>query len=186
MTISHSVDSRAAAIAAARLSTLVLAAAWVAVSPAMAGVYKCAGADGGSIYQEDPCPPGKELRNFDTDPPNLSVIPGTSAPPPAPAKAIDRPAPSTGKTASRTTAGRDDRSNGKVDGDASGRKFIRTGMTDAEVRAKIGQPDMTSGSSRSHNARWSYLPAAGDPDTITTITFAGNTVSDVTRKLVKK
>jgi hypothetical protein len=82
--------------------------------------------------------------------------------------------------------GQDDHANGRVDGDVAARKFIRPGMSDVEVRAKLGQPDITSGSSKSRNARWSYLPAAGDPDTITTITFNGNVVSDISRKLVKR
>ena len=33
---------------------------------AAAGVYKCLGADGKqTIYQDSPCPAGRELRNFD-------------------------------------------------------------------------------------------------------------------------
>jgi hypothetical protein len=59
-------------------------------------------------------------------------------------------------------------------------------MTEAEVMAKIGRPDATAGGSKLHQARWSYLPADGDPDTVTTITFAGGAVSDVSRKVVKR
>ena len=47
-------------------------------------------------------------------------------------------------------------------------------------------PDATAGGSKLHQARWSYLPADGDPDTVTTITFAGGAVSDVSRKVVKR
>ena len=75
---------------------------------------------------------------------------------------------------------------GKAGGDATGRKFIRQGMTEAEVLAKIGRPDATAGGSKQHQGRWSYLPAEGDPDTVTTITFSGGTVSDVSRKVVKR
>ncbi|MEO8754030.1 MAG: hypothetical protein ABI624_15275, partial [Casimicrobiaceae bacterium] len=73
---------------------------------ALAGVYKCVNdrsAPPGSnpIYQDTPCPPGKELRNFDTDPAEVSVIPHqefvedvTSAPPragkPPPTPKADR------------------------------------------------------------------------------------------------
>jgi hypothetical protein len=151
---------------------------------AHAGVFKCQAEGGGLIYQEDPCPPGKELRNFETDPPTLSVIPGTTAP--APARPADKPIVNSPRSAQRTSPGADDRSNGRVNGDPSARRFIRPGMTDAEVRARIGQPDITAGGNRSRNARWSYLPAAGDPDTLTTITFSGNTVSDVSRKVLRK
>jgi hypothetical protein len=153
--------------AAARAATVVAAASIVAF-PTAASVFKCAMEGGGFMYQEAPCAPGKELRNFDTDPPTLSVIPGAAYPPapsvsPPPA---DKPAASPDKSAKRTASGHDDRANGRVEGDVAARRFIRAGM--------------------SRNARWSYLPAAGDPDTITTITFSGNVVSDVSRKLVKR
>jgi len=59
------------------------------------------------------------------------------------------------------------------------------GMTESEVLSKIGRPDMTAGGSRAHHSRWSYLPHPDDAETITTITFNGDRVSDVTRKLVK-
>jgi hypothetical protein len=150
-------------------------------APANASVYKCSGQNGAVVYQESPCPEGKELRNFDTDPPTLSVIPGVVG---APASPQVQPAPD--KAAKRTAPARDDRSRGKVNGDATGRKFIRTGMTEAEVLARIGRPDMTAGGNKTHRSRWSYLPNADDPETITTITFNGETVSDVTRKLVKR
>jgi len=145
-----------------------------------AGVYKCAGEKGTFIYQEDPCPEGKELRNFDLDPPTLSVIPGVSAPAAPPVKSVPD------KTAKQTTLDRSDKNRGKVDGDATARKFIHVGMKEAEVLARIGRPDMTAGGSRTNRTRWSYLPHANDPDTITTITFSGDTVSDVSRKLVKR
>src|SRR4029453_18685657 len=40
-----------------------------------AAMYKCAGEGNQVMYQDSPCPPGKELRNFDTDPAEVSVIP---------------------------------------------------------------------------------------------------------------
>ncbi len=177
------------ALAPPRAGTAVIAAAVASIVafPSAGSIFKCAMESGGFMYQEAPCPPGKELRNFDTDPPTLSVIPGASTPAPtlSPPPA-DRPTASPDKSAKRMVSGHDDRANGRVDGDVSARKFVRAGMSDVEVRAKLGQPDITSGSSKSRNARWSYLPVAGDPDTITTITFSGNVVSDVSRKLVKR
>ena len=146
-----------------------------------AGVYKCAGEQGNLIYQENPCPPGKELRNFDLDPPTLSVIPGVQGPATTPApRESSKPPPKS------VSLERGDKAPGKVIGDATGRKFIRTGMSEAEVLARIGRPDITAGGSRNNHSRWSYLPTSEDPDTITTITFNGSTVSDVTRKLVKR
>ena len=158
----------------------VLAAALCAL-PAQATVYKCTGdAPGTVIYQEMPCPKGTELRNFDTDPPELSVVPAYTGPlsvrPAAPA---DKPPKDT-----RTLQG--DVQIGKATGDPAARKFVRQGMTEAEVLARIGRPDATSGGSRAQQSRWSYLPADGDPDTVTTITFSGGTVSDVSRKVVKR
>ena len=47
----------------------------LAASLAHATVYKCA-AELGVLYQDIPCAGGKELRNLDADPPNLSVVPG--------------------------------------------------------------------------------------------------------------
>lgn len=49
--------------------------AWVAATAAAASMYKCAGTGSIPTYQESPCPPGRELRNFDTHPADVSVIP---------------------------------------------------------------------------------------------------------------
>src|SRR5882762_6065045 len=46
-----------------------------AATPVAATVYKCVGVDGTPIYQDSPCLPGKELRDFDKDPPTISVMP---------------------------------------------------------------------------------------------------------------
>jgi hypothetical protein len=161
----------------------------VVAVPVTAGVYKCM-ADGGSvIYQEGPCPAGKELRNFDTDPPDLSVIPPRIAPPPAPS-----PAPAPRAAASLDKPARDvrpldaDTMIGKAAGNAANRKFIQKGMNEAEVLAKVGRPDATAsgGGGKPPHVRWSYLPSPDDPDTVTTITFSGGSVSDVSRKVIKK
>jgi len=143
-------------------------------------VYKCAGSGAAPIYQGDPCPPGRELRNFDTDPPNLSIVPGQSgAPPPRhaaapPARAASEP--KTAKIDQRAT----------LHGDPSQRKHVRVGMSQAEVVAHLGAPDVTSGSKQKHSLRWSWLPAEGDPDTITTVTLVNGAVADIDRKVVKK
>ena len=49
-------------------------------SAAYGAIYKCSIEKGTVVYQDTPCGPGKELRNLDTDPPNLSVVPGTPLP----------------------------------------------------------------------------------------------------------
>ena len=102
-------------------------------------MYKCAGEGGQPIYQDSPCPPGKELRNFDQDPVEIAVMPlrpGSGTPTHAPAgqagkaPSLAPPSATRGKVAERRR-------------DAAERRFIRPGMTEAEVTAKIGPPDMT-------------------------------------------
>lgn len=169
----------------AATATMAIAFAALASPGADATVYKCQGEQGVIQYQESPCLLGRELRNFDTDPPPLSIVPRdveraaeappAAAPAPGPApKAVAKPQ----TTAATMTAA----------GDASARKFIRQGMTEGEVLAAIGRPDATAGGKGKGqgNGRWSYLPAAGDPDTVTTITFAGGAVSEVSRKVIRK
>jgi hypothetical protein len=145
-------------------------------------IYKCDGPDGTPVYQEGPCPKGKELRNFDTDPPNLSVIPGgTARPAPATAPRDARPAvgaPAGGELRAGKPARRDT--------DAAQRRYVTSGMSESEVRARLGSPDVTAGGKGRGAARWTYLPAPGDPDTITVITFANGTATGVERKVIKK
>ena len=158
---------------------LALPLAALAAAPiARADVYKCAGNGGIPIYQEEPCPKGKELRNFQVDPPEITVLPaaprGETIPP--------------GKAAKAAPAKANDAKQGKspMAGDASERKFIRTGMTEAEVLAKLGQPDMTVGGKNGNPARWTYMPAPGDPEMITSVTLTKGMVTDVDRKTVRK
>ncbi|HEX6945497.1 MAG TPA: hypothetical protein VF196_04830 [Casimicrobiaceae bacterium] len=70
-------------------------------------------------------------------------------------------------------------------GDPSERRHLREGMSQAEVVARIGQPDITSGNKGSRELRWSWLPAAGDPQTMTTVRFADGRVVAVERKLLR-
>jgi len=161
------------------IGAIALAASAALAVPAsvQATVYKCLGENGLVMYQESPCVKGRELRNFDDDPPDLSIVHGGVAPQP-PVSTAAKPKDS------RTLQG--DAAPGKAHGDAAGRKFVTKGMTEAEVLAKLGRPDATAGGSRNHQTRWSYLPVNGDPDTVTTITFSGGAVSDVSRKVIKK
>jgi hypothetical protein len=145
-----------------------------------ATMVKCRGDQGSVIYQDAACKPGAELRNFDTDPATVSVVPFPRAVAPAPRAAPPRerasqsprhpPAPS-------MTSGR-----------AAERRFIRTGMSESEVVRRIGKPEAdasTSRNKRKDGKRWSYLPAEGDPQTITTITIVAGQVTDVERKIVR-
>ena len=146
---------------------------------ALAGIYKCVGDGGAPMYQDSPCPPGKELRNFDTDPAELSVIPFRSVP----GSTTTLVAP---KAAKPLPAAKSDKKIVPATGvDIAQRKFIVPGMSEGEVIAKIGSPDMTSGGKGRKISRWSYLPAAGDPQTITTVVFDYGKVVEVERKVVK-
>jgi uncharacterized protein DUF4124 len=148
---------------------------------AFADVYKCSGNGGVPIYQEEPCPKGKELRNFQVDPPEITVLPATPRGEGAPG----------GKGAAAKAAPNaksNDAKQGKsaLAGDASERKFVRAGMSEAEVLSKLGQPDMTVGGKNGNPARWTYMPAPGDPETITSLTLSKGAVTEVDRKAVRK
>lgn len=163
------------------LRSIVLATLAVGSGTATAEVYKCAGERGTPIYQESPCPPGKEMRNFQVDPPEITVLPAPALT--APASARER-----NSTAARGASGKDPKpvKSGTTEDKAAERKHIRSGMSEAEVRARLGQPDVTSGGKNRKSARWTYLPAPGDPETITSLTFANGVVTDVERKVFRK
>ena len=142
-------------------------------------MVKCRGDQGSVVYQDEPCRPGTELRNFDTDPATVSVVPGwpAAATPVPPAAQRTRAAPVARRAPEQK------QSSGK----AAERRFIRAGMSESEVIRRIGEPEVDARSSRKQGKdgkHWSYLPAAGDPDTITTLTIVGGLVADVERKVV--
>ena len=132
------------------------------------------------VYQDEPCKPGMELRNFDTDPATVSVVPGSpvaATPPPAAAQRT-RAAPVARRAPEQKLSS----------GKATERRFIRTGMSESEVIRRIGKPEVDARSSRKQGKdgkHWSYLPAAGDPDTITTLTIVSGLVANVERKVVR-
>ena len=71
--------------------------------------------------------------------------------------------------------------------DAADRKFIREGMSEGEVMMKIGRPDSestdTGGGAKITIKRWIYFPAAGDPQTVTTLTLRDGKVTEVSRQV---
>lgn len=163
------------------LARAALLCAGALALPAAGTIYKCAGVAGTPVYQDSPCPPGKELRDFDKDPPTVSVLPlapspGTTtrqtlpAEPPHPAKVRNGPKV---KPAARNP------------GNAADRKFLAPGINEGEVVTRIGAPDMKSGGSGRKIARWTYLPAPDDPRTLTTLTFENGRLVEVERKVVK-
>ena len=59
-------------------------------------------------------------------------------------------------------------------------------LSEAQVIARVGAPDITTGQKNAKQARWSWLPTEGDPETITTVTLVSGMVTTVERTLVKK
>lgn len=158
---------------------LSLALALLLLTPAAtAQLVKCAGEGGRIVYQDIPCAAGKELRNFDTDPATVSVIP----PRPIPGTTTRVVSPSTSKTRS---AGGADKKEKAPRGDAAERKYLHPGMHEGEVLARAGPPDLKSGGGSRKHARWTYMPVPADAQTITTVLFDGGKVIEVERKVVK-
>ena len=152
---------------------ILLLLLWAA-QPAHAAIYKCSNEKGGVIYQDTACAPGKELRNLDADPATVSVVPGTPAPA---ATAAAAPAAKPARVQTGTVKVRG--------GDPAERKFIQAGMSEAEVILKIGRPEVEAKGRGKNGHRWSYMPTAGDPNTLTTLTLAGGKVTHVERKVVR-
>ena len=155
--------------------TVLTVCAW-ATSAVHAEVYKCAGDGGRPVYQEMPCPVGKELRNFQNDPPEITVLPG-------PANSTGAPAPpGNARPAKDATADKPAKSRG----DPSERKHLHSGMTEGEVLARVGKPDVTTGQKTGKQMHWTWFPAEGDPETVTTVTLVTGVVTTVERTLVKR
>lgn len=68
-------------------------------------------------------------------------------------------------------------------GNAADRRALQVGMSQAEVIQKVGRPDVED--KLASQARWTYMPTAGDPDTLTTLTFGAGKVTNIERKPVR-
>lgn len=160
-----------------RLAVLAVAASLSWSGMAAAQVFKCADERNQPVYQDHPCPPGKELRDFSRDPAEVSVIespPASGAP--TRGKATPAPRPRAGGTQKPAKASA---------GNPAERRFIHVGMQQGEVVARIGAPDMKDGAGSRKRVRWSYMPTPGDPQTLTTIVLESGRVVDVERKLLR-
>jgi hypothetical protein len=154
----------------------VLALAIGNALPAGAAIHKCSGADGATSYQDRPCGPSSAPADFDGATAPLSVTPspstGTSVvrrEVPARASRVDRPR----------------RAETPRPGNPADRKHLRAGMSEGEVVARIGPPDLTTGKGR-RLARWTWMPAPGDPDTITVVLFDVGRIVEIERTVVKR
>jgi hypothetical protein len=154
-----------------------------AVSPPLAqgSVFKCVGEGGVPVYQGAPCPAGRELRNFSDDPPPLSVLPGKTT---GTVRAAPDEARAAGADVRATKGAKPAKSSRR--GDAAERAHLRAGMSQGEVLARLGEPDTRAGGKGNRHARWTYLPAPGDPETITTLIVANGVLVEIDRKVVKK
>lgn len=161
------------------LSSIVLVSlasiAFAASAPPSEGPYKCRGDSATPIYQDSPCASGRELRNFAEQPANVSVIPFATAPAPAPAPL--RP-PKTARAPPK------DKDKPRVVADARERRHVYEGMSEAEVLARLGPPDMQAGKT-GRRMRWTYLPAAGDAQTVTLLGFEEGKVKDIERRILR-
>ncbi|MBS0321504.1 MAG: hypothetical protein JSR18_13250 [Proteobacteria bacterium] len=173
------------AVVVAGVAGCVLASA---APDALAALYKCRGANDTPVYQDTACPAGTELRDFQTDPASVSVVPfekPAASPPPSSSGRKSRSGDAESRPPRRaSTVVR----HGKAESaaNAAERRFLRRGMTEAEVLARVGAPDVRSGSpSGKGGGRWSYLPQPADPQTITTLTFVHGEVYDIERKMVR-
>jgi len=117
-----------------------LVAAVPCAPAAFAQMYKCAGEGGTPVYQDAPCPPGRELRNFAADPANVSILP--MRPPPGASSRIASPPRERPVKATKADA----RKNATA-GDPAERRHVQLGMHEGEVLARLGAPDMRSGGS---------------------------------------
>jgi hypothetical protein len=173
------------ALFARRVIALLLTAGSLAALPSVASatMIRCQDASGKVTYQDSTCPNG--ARGVPIDPYQSS---GTRfatreeinramrpEPPPKP----PRPERSTARKS-------------KPGGDPAERRFISTGATAAQVRAKIGEPDYTEhapGTAHSKSKRnsggqhWVYLPTQGDTQTTTTLTLKDGVVTRVERRV---
>jgi hypothetical protein len=158
------------------------------------GLFKCRGAGNVPLYQDAPCPPGTELRDLAAEPPpNFSVVPFESpsaAPAPPPPRATRPPPPRPASPGPRTAGTRSGASKAaatevaRTPPDPAERRHLREGMSEGEVIARLGVPDIQSGRG-SRRSRWTYLPVAGDAQTLTIVRFEDGKVVGVDRSVLR-
>jgi len=156
----------------------IVAAVVVALSDvlgvATSAVHKCAAA-GATVYQDRPCRDG-EARDTDVADAPLSVLPF-----PSPGRSVQKreapPKPPRVERARRAEAA--------AAGNPAERRHLRVGMSEGEVIARVGPPDLTTGKGRKQS-RWTWMPVPGDPDTITAVLFETGRAIEVERTVVKR
>jgi hypothetical protein len=151
---------------------------------ATASIVRCTAADGHVTYQDRGCPSGVNGEPVDATPnqgfrfATREQIEKARRPPPEEWQAP----PVKGR-----------KTNVRQAFNAGERRFISPGMTDAEVKQRIGPPDRVTYKASSYSKRpnkdtsrqWFYLPAADDPQTTTVLTLKGGVVTHVERKVAR-
>lgn len=154
-----------------------LAAALVASAACGAdGIWRCTDGRGPPVYQDKPCADGTAGRALPAEAPSLSVVPFAAGPA---APAARRPPPARERAPPRPP-----RPEKAVPGNVAERRHLREGMSEGEVLARVGTPDLASGKG-GRRVRWTYLPAAGDPQTMTLVRFEEGRVTAVERLTVR-
>ena len=170
---------------------LLVVAAVAPAAPAQAstlgdGIYKCKGPGAAPVYQQQPCPAGTTLRDLVDDPATVSIIPFDRSTP-AQAARPSRAKPSAGRAVARPEkldtrkAAAERRTSDAAVGE---RRHVKDGMSDGEVMARLGLPDHQSGKG-GRKMRWTYMPAPGDPHTVTQVHFVDGHVVSVDRKTMR-
>jgi hypothetical protein len=174
---------------------LVLLAAIALAAPATveAALYKCAAEAGAVVYQDTPCAAGRELRDFERDPANVSVVPfgnGAASAPPRGARGADKTATKPAAKADARAATKPDAKAARADArahrppaDPQQRRFLHAGMSEGEVIARVGQPEVRTKTRR--GMRWTYMPVTEDANTMTTVTFERGAVAEIERKIIR-
>ncbi|MDR0250029.1 MAG: DUF4124 domain-containing protein [Burkholderiales bacterium] len=169
------------------MKTIVFILVALFVTAANATVYKCTSADGKIEFSDKPC------MGADSAPMYLPNNTFTST------TAIDGTfVDASGQKSSSASNAAKTAEATKRTGSVNERRFIREGMTAADVRSRIGSPDsqeagIDCGWTTVNGERlwrtgcecWIYDPAAGDPQTRTDVCFQDGRVSSVNRKVVR-
>ncbi len=164
------------------LKSLVAALPVLLPAVALADVYKCAGEGGAPVYQEMPVPAGEGAAQLPDGPAGDHHI----APARSPDAGARRCAEGSRRATARPAPTRSPAKSAPSPAMPPSASIVRLGMTEAEVLARLGPPDMTTGGKNGGAGRWTYMPAPGDPETITSLTFTKGVVTDIERKVVKK
>ena len=156
------------------------------VTGAGASVIKCIGADGSVTYQNTSCPHGAKGEPIDTTPNSGGRFASERE-----IREARRPSQDERQPGVRTTV----KHKAAQIYNADERRFIQVGMSEAEVRRRIGPPNhtvrrasassKTSSRTRDSTVQWVYLPAADDAQTTMTLTLKGGAVIHIERKVTR-